>query len=145
MFKSILLPTDGSPQSEKAIPLAVQFARLHQAKIIGICVIQPVPFPSMGDSGAVIDTGNFEHQMESTARRNVEKIAIAAREAGVPFEGLVTLSPSPFEEIVEAAKKFGCDLIMMASHGHTGLKSLLLGSQTQKVLAHTTLPVMVLR
>jgi nucleotide-binding universal stress UspA family protein len=145
MFKSILLPTDGSPQSEKAIPLAIQFARLNQAKIIGICVIQPLPFPSMGDSGAVIDAGNFEHQMEGTARRNVERIAIAAREASIPFEGLVTLSPSPFEEIVEAANKFGCDIIMMASHGHTGLKSLLLGSQTQKVLAHTTLPVMVLR
>jgi nucleotide-binding universal stress UspA family protein len=145
MFKSILLPTDGSPQSEKAIPLAIQFARLNQAKIIGICVIQPLPFPSMGDSGAVIDAGNFEHQMEGTARRNVERIAIAEREASIPFEGLVTLSPSPFEEIVEAANKFGCDIIMMASHGHTGLKSLLLGSQTQKVLAHTTLPVMVLR
>ncbi|MBV8470101.1 MAG: universal stress protein [Burkholderiaceae bacterium] len=145
MFTTILLPTDGSPQSEKAIPTAIQFARLNQAKIIGICVIQPLPFPSMGDSGAVIDAGNFEHQMESAARRNVEKIAIAAREAGIPFEGLVTLSPSPFEEIVEAARKFNCDIILMASHGYTGLKSLFLGSQTQKVLAHTTLPVLVLR
>ena len=145
MFKSILLPTDGSPQSDKAIPLAIQFARMNQARLIGICVIQPLPFPSMGDSGAVIDSGNFEHQMEAAARRNVEKIALAAREGGIPFEGLVTLSPSPYEEIVEAAKKFGCDLIMMASHGHTGLKSLLLGSQTQKVLSHTTLPVLVLR
>lgn len=145
MFKSILLPTDGSPQSDKAIPLAIEFAKLNQARLTAICVIQPLPFPSMGDSGAVIDSGNFERQMESMARRNVEKIATAAREAGIPFEGVVTMSPSPFEEIVEAAKKFGCDIIMMASHGHTGLKSLLLGSQTQKVLSHTTLPVMVLR
>src|ERR1700756_826120 len=141
MFKTILLPTDGSPQSEKAIPAAIQFARLNQAKIIGICVIQPLPFPSMGDSGAVIDAGNFEHQMESLARRNVEKIAIAAREANISFEGIVTLSPSPYEEIVEAAKKFSCDIILMASHGHTGLKSLFLGSQTQKVLAHSNVPV----
>jgi nucleotide-binding universal stress UspA family protein len=145
MFKSILLPTDGSALSEKATAIAVEFARIHKARIIGICVIQPLPFPSMGDSGAVLDSGQFEQQMEGAAKRNIEKVAVAARAAEVPFEGVVTLSPSPYEEIVETANKFGCDLIMMASHGRTGLNRLLLGSETQKVLAHTTIPVMVLR
>jgi nucleotide-binding universal stress UspA family protein len=145
MFKSILLPTDGSALSDKATAIAVEFAQVHKARIVGICVIQPLPFPSMGDSGAVLDSGQFEQQMQNAARRNIEKVAVAAKAGQVPFEGVMTLSPSPWEEIVEAAKKFNCDLIMMASHGRTGLKGLLLGSETQKVLAHTTLPVMVLR
>jgi nucleotide-binding universal stress UspA family protein len=145
MFKSILLPTDGSALSEKAAATAIQFAQLNHAGIVGICVIQPLPFPSMGDSGAVIDTGQFETQMQSAAQRNIDKVAAAARAAEVPFQGVIVLSPSPYEEIVEAAQKFGCDIIIMASHGRTGLNRLLLGSETQKVLAHTTLPVMVLR
>ena len=69
----------------------------------------------------------------------------AARAADIPFEGGISVSHTPYEEIVEAAKKFDCDLIMMASHGHKGINKLLLGSQTDKVLAHTTLPVLVLR
>ena len=145
MFKSILLPTDGSDLSDKATATAVRFAKLNQAKIVAITVIQPLPFSSMGDSGAVIDTGQFATQMQDAARRHIDKVAAAARAADIAFEGVVTISPSPHEEIVEAANKHGCDIIMMASHGSTGLNRLLLGSETQKVLAHTTLPVMVLR
>jgi nucleotide-binding universal stress UspA family protein len=145
MFKSILLPTDGSDLSDKATATAVRFARLNQAKIVAITVIQPLPFSSMGDSGAVIDSGQFATQMQDAARRHIEKVAAAALAADIPFEGVITMSPSPYEEIVEAAKKHGCDIIVMASHGRTGLNRLFLGSETQKVLAHTTLPVMVLR
>jgi nucleotide-binding universal stress UspA family protein len=145
MFKSILLPTDGSDLSDKATATAVRFAKLNQAKIVAITVIQPLPFSSMGDSGAVIDSGQFATQMQDAARRHIEKVAAAALAADIPFEGVITMSPSPYEEIVEAAKKHGCDIIMMASHGRTGLNRLFLGSETQKVLAHTTLPVMVLR
>jgi nucleotide-binding universal stress UspA family protein len=145
MFKSILLPTDGSDLSDKATATAVQFAKLNQAKIIAITVIQPLPFSSMGDSGAVIDSGQFATQMQDAARRHIDKVAAAALAADIPFEGLITMSPSPYEEIVEAAKKHGCDIIVMASHGRTGLNRLFLGSETQKVLAHTMLPVMVLR
>jgi nucleotide-binding universal stress UspA family protein len=145
MFKSILLPTDGSDLSDKATATAVRFAKLNQAKIVAITVIQPLPFSSMGDSGAVIDSGQFATQMQDAARRHIEKVAAAALAADIPFEGVITMSPSPYEEIVEAAKKHGCDIIVMASHGRTGLNRLFLGSETQKVLAHTTLPVMVLR
>jgi nucleotide-binding universal stress UspA family protein len=145
MFKSILLPTDGSDLSDKATATAVEFAKLNQAKIVAITVIQPLPFSSMGDSGAVIDSGQFATQMQDAARRHIGKVAAAAQAAGIPFEGLVAMSPSPYEEIVEAANKHGCDIIIMASHGRKGLNRLFLGSETQKVLAHTTLPVMVLR
>jgi nucleotide-binding universal stress UspA family protein len=145
MFNTILLPTDGSDLSDKATATAVEFAKLHRAKIVGITVIQPLPLSSMGDGGAVIDSGQFALKMQDAARSYIDKVAAGARAAAIPFEGVISVSHTPYEEIVEAAKKFDCDLIMMASHGHKGINKLLLGSQTDKVLAHTTLPVLVLR
>lgn len=145
MFKSILLPTDGSDLSEKATATAVEFARLHQSRITAISVIQPLLMPSLGDSGAMVSIDQYEADMKNAARDHINKVAAAASAAGIPFEGIIAASPNPYEEIVEAAKKYGCDLIMMASHGRTGLSKLLLGSETQSVLSHTTLPVLVLR
>ena len=145
MFKTILLPTDGSDLSDKATATAVEFAKLNRAKIVGITVIQPLPLSSMGDGGAVIDSGQFAVKMQEAARSYIDKVAAAARAADIPFEGVISVSHTPYEEIVEAAKKFDCDLIMMASHGHKGINKLLLGSQTDTVLAHTTVPVLVLR
>lgn len=147
MFKSILLPTDGSPLSDKATVMAVQFAQLHGARLVGICVIQPFPFlPAGGDSGVVVpDAEVYERSMRSAAQENVDRIAAAAAAVGIPFDGVVGMSASPYEQIVETAAKYGCDLIIMASHGRKGLNKLFLGSETQKVLAHTTLPVLVLR
>jgi nucleotide-binding universal stress UspA family protein len=145
MFKSILLPTDGSELSDKATAIAVEFARLHQSRITALTVIQPLLLPALGDSGAVADAGQYEIQMQDAARAHIERVAAAANAAGIPFEGVIAVSPNPYEEIVEAAKKYGCDLIMMASHGRSGLSKLLMGSETQSVLSHTTLPVLVLR
>lgn len=147
MFNSILLPTDGSPLSEKATATAIQFAQLHGARLVGVCVIQPFPFmPVAGDSGIIApDVESYEKQMRSAAQHNIDKIAAAAATAGIPFDGVVGMAASPYEQIVETAAKYECDLIIMASHGRKGLNKLFLGSETQKVLAHTTLPVLVLR
>lgn len=145
MFKTILLPTDGSELSDKATVTAIQFAKLNQAKIVGISVVQPFPFSPMSDGGAVFDARQYEREMHEAAQHNLDKIGVAAREANIPFEGVVALAVSPYEQIVETAAKYQCDIIMMASHGRKGLNKLFLGSETQKVLAHTTLPVMVLR
>jgi nucleotide-binding universal stress UspA family protein len=145
MFKSILLPTDGSDLSEKATATAMEFARLHQSRITALTVIQPMLISALGDGGAVLDAGQYEAQMHDTAREHINKVAAAASAAGIPFEGIIAMSASPSDEIVQAATKYGCDLIMMASHGRTGLSKLLLGSETQSVLSHTTLPVLVLR
>ena len=145
MFKTILLPTDGSDLSDKATATAVEFAKLNSAKIVSITVIQPLPLASLGDGGAVIDSGELAVKMQEAARSYIDKVAAAARAAELAFEGVISVSHTPYEEIVEAAKKFDCDLIMMASHGHKGINKLLLGSQTDKVLANTTLPVLVLR
>lgn len=145
MFKTILLPTDGSDLSEKATATAIQFAQLNQAKIVGVSVVQPFPFSPMSDGGIVLDASVYEQQMHEAAQRNLDKVGAMARDAGVAFEGVVSLSSSPYEAIVETADTHACDIILMASHGRKGLNKLFLGSETQKVLAHTTLPVMVLR
>ena len=145
MFKSILFPTDGTELSEKAAATAVQFALLNQARIIGITVVQPVPATPISDVGVVVDVGDFAVHMQEAAREHIDKLAAAAQIAGVPFEGVVSTSTVPFEEIIEASKKYSCDLIIMATHGKTGLDKFLLGSQTDKVLSNTTLPVLVLR
>jgi nucleotide-binding universal stress UspA family protein len=145
MFKSILFPTDGSELSEKATATAVQFAALNHARIVGITVVQPFPVTPISDAGVVVEIGDFAVQMQEAAREHIDKLAAAAQIAGVPFEGIISTSTVPFEEIIEASKKFNCDIIIMATHGHTGLDKFLLGSQTDKVLSNTTLPVLVLR
>lgn len=93
----------------------------------------------------VIDVGVEMTQRRQIALENVEKVAQAARAAGVSCSIATAYSPVPHEEIINAATVNGCDLIFMASHGRHGLSRLLAGSVTQKVLAGTTIPVLVLR
>jgi nucleotide-binding universal stress UspA family protein len=145
MFKNILLPTDGSDLAVKATDLAIRFAQVHGARIVSICVAQPFPFVPMAEGAVVPDAAVFETQIAASAQANVNKVATACATAGVPFEGIVVNSHTPYQEIVAAADKHNCDIILMASHGRTGLNKLFLGSETQKVLAHTQLPVLVLR
>ncbi len=145
MFHTILLPTDGSALADHAIATAIAFARLNHAKLIGLSVAQPLPLAPVSEGGIVFDVSVYQQQMQDAARHHVDKIGAAARAADIPFEGLVTVSASPHQDIVETAVKYNCDIILMASHGRTGLNKFFLGGETQKVLAHTTLPVMVLR
>ena len=145
MYKMILLPTDGSALSEKIAPTALDFARLTGGKIVALYVVQPYPFPTVTDGGVGFDPEVYEQQMNEAARLHLDKIGDLARAANIPFEGIIARSPSPYEEIVETAARLNCDIILMASHGRKGLNKLFLGSETQKVLAHTTLPVLVLR
>ena len=145
MFNTILFPTDGSPLSDKAAETALAFAQLNKAKLVAISVVQPFPFSPMADGGVVLDAGLYEEQMHTAAQQAVDKLGQAAQAAGLAFEGLVAISPSPYEEIVNAAANYHCDIILMASHGRKGLNKLFVGSETQKVLGHTQVPVLVLR
>ena len=145
MFKTILLPTDGSDLTEKIIPAAIEFAKVTGGKIIALYVVQPFPYPNFTDGGVGIDAGVYKQQMNEAGRQHLDKLDATARAANVPFEGILAQSPSPYEEIVATAARLNCDIILMASHGRKGLNKLFLGSETQKVLAHTTLPVLVLR
>lgn len=145
MFKTILVPTDGSPLSEKAVDKAIEFARLHGSKVIALSVAEPYPFTTLYEGSGIYDPKQFEGKMRELAEQHVKAAADRANDAGISCETMITQSFNPHEEIVDTAKKMGCDVIFMASHGRRGLNRLFLGSETQKVLAHTDIPVLVLR
>lgn len=145
MFTHILLPTDGSSLSQAAIQKGVQFARSIGAKVTGLGVM-----PSQKHQ---IYTTVISEQLQAEtvkqhrlqADRNLALVKKAAADAGVPCETVCESGDHPYEIIIDVATKRGCDLILMASHGMKGVKGLLLGSETQKVLTHSKMPVLVVR
>lgn len=145
MFNTILVPTDGSPLSDKAIGTAVEFAREHGSKLIMMSVAEPYMFSALDNSYNSADAALYEEKTQQKAMQHIEKAIDAAQAIHVSCDTYVALSFSPYEEIIKAANKFKCDVIFMASHGRKGLNKLFLGSETQKVLAHSSIPVLVLR
>jgi nucleotide-binding universal stress UspA family protein len=147
MFKHILVPTDGSPLSIDAITRAVSFAREAGARITFFCAIQPAPKMYYG-MGTIFDThtfATFREKMQNTSSDILDAAEKIAREEGVECDKVMLVSEEPYEAIIEAANQSQCDLIFMASHGRRGITGLLLGSETQKVLTHSTIPVLVHR
>jgi nucleotide-binding universal stress UspA family protein len=146
MYKRILVPTDGSELSEQAASAAIDFARQCGAEIVAFSVAEPYPLvPATSEGMLVIDPGYDTRTLEETALQYVDKVAIAARAAGVHCITATAVSMSPHEEIIHAANEHDCDLIFMATHGRRGLSRLLAGSVTQNVLVNSSIPVMVLR
>lgn len=145
MFKTILVPTDGSPLADKAINAAIEFAQTSGGKIIGLSVAEPYPYTPMTDGSVAVDANAYEDKMREMAHLHVQKIANAAQAANVPCEICVRQSFRPYEEIISVAISNKCDIIFMASHGRKGLSRLFVGSETQKVLAHSAIPVLVFR
>jgi nucleotide-binding universal stress UspA family protein len=147
MFKHILVPTDGSELSQDTVRRAVSFAKEAGARITAFYAKPEYPVTYYGE-GVLIDTTSPEKFAELAETQGQEILGFAAnlcQEAGVPCTKLTATSDVPYEAIIEAATNSGCDLIFMASHGRRGFTSLLLGSETQKVLTHSTIPVLVYR
>lgn len=153
MFTKILVPTDGSPLSEKAVTAALDLAGRVGATLVVISVAEPYRFIPPAAGGLMYDPNlyddelrqRFDEQSLQHAQDIVKKVADVAKSRGITCEATTPLSLSPHEEIVEAIDRFGCDAVFMASHGRKGLNKLFLGSETQKVLSHTNVPVMVFR
>lgn len=147
MYKHILVPTDGTAASRGAILAAVKLARTLGARITGVFAAPPAtPILFRNRLPAGYDTPRHnEVLIERAAAAHLEVIAKAARAAGVRCNCVSVKSDFPADTILETAKKARCDLIVMASHGRRGLRGLLLGSETQKVLAASTIPVLVHR
>jgi len=145
MFKHLLVPTDGSAASELAIRQTMALAKETGARVTGLHVVQPFHVFAY-DVEMIEDTrATYLLQAQARAARYLDAIDRAARELGVACETQVVTGDHPHEAIIRTAAERGCDLIVMSSHGRSGIKALLLGSETQKVLAHSTLPVLVLR
>lgn len=145
MFKTILVPTDGSPLSDKAVEAAIKFAQAGGSKVVALSVCEPHHSAHLSEGSTVIDTDRYENRMHEIAQTYVQKVADAAKAADVACQTLVAKSSNPYEEIINASKEFTCDVIFMASHGRKGLSALFVGSETHKVLAHSTVPVLVFR
>ena len=147
MFRNILVPTDGSPLSRRAIKQAVRFAKEQKARVTGLYVAPPYNSRVIEDGAMFnfVSPRQYEERTRTTARGYLKAIKTAAAAVGVRCETLHALGDFPFDEIVRTARRRKCDLIYMASHGRRGISRLLLGSQTSKVLALSTIPVIVCR
>ena len=144
MFKKFLLPTDGSELSVKAIQGAIKMASELGASVVGMTVVEPYSYSTLSEYRPETLEA-FEARNAQAAEQRLAPIVKAAKEANVPCETASVKSFSPYEAIIETAKKHGCDVIFMASHGRRGLSAVLLGSETQKVLTHSKVPVLVYR
>ena len=147
MFKYILVPTDGSPLSSDTVKRAIAFARETGAKITFFFAKPDYPVAFYGE-GALIDPttpDKFAEMAEKQAQEILAAHEAAAKAEGVNSASLSSVSDIPYEAIIAAAETSGADLIFMASHGRRGFSGLLLGSETQKVLTHSKIPVLVYR
>lgn len=145
MFQRILVPTDGSALSQTAEDAAIAFARTCGGGIVALAIAQPEPVLLTAEGALAGGAGLQVDVLLEQARRHVERIAGAAREAGVPCTALTAYGYSPADEIVDTVRRQRCDLVFMASHGRHGLSRLIAGSVTQHVLAYAPVPVMVYR
>jgi nucleotide-binding universal stress UspA family protein len=146
MFKNILVPTDGSEQSQTAVRMAVSLAKLHGARLTGIHVI-PDYHLLIAYEGAFdpITEERIEEEAKARAASYLASIEEAASREGVACRTVCETSDHPYDAILRAAEAQACDLIVMTSHGRKGLAAVLLGSETRKVLTHAKVPVLVVR
>jgi nucleotide-binding universal stress UspA family protein len=144
MLQKILVPTDGSELSLQAMKGAVELAGRLGSHIVGVTVVEPYAYASLSEYRPET-IAEYEQRADQLARERLAVLEGQAKAAGVACETVVARSFSPYEAIIETATRTQCDAIFMASHGRRGLSAVLLGSETQKVLTHSHLPVMVYR
>jgi len=145
MFQHILLPTDGSELSAAAIRQGIRLAKSIGAKLTGLCVM-PTQIPFFYQKRMPKEAlEEADQQVKKLAETYLAVVEQGAMEAGVAYDLVFENSEHPYDEIIRVAEEKGCDLIMMASHGRRGVQALLLGSETQKVLTHSKIPVLVVR
>lgn len=147
MFKHILVPTDGSKLSQKAVRQAIELASTTNAKVTALHVYPKFagsPYGTYGPAAEIIGEAHENH-----ARAESIKLFDAIRKlgdaAGITVDSILVENNEVWKQVIATAKKKKCDLICMASHGRRGFSGVLLGSETHKVLTHSDLPVLVLR
>jgi len=145
MYQRILVPTDGSDISSKAVVTAARWARLTGAELHVLSVKEPFPYSALSEMQPIPPQGYLDAQEKVAQQRVQAAIAVANQEGQSKVQGATVESDHPWEAILDQAKTLSCDLIVMASHGRRGIGAVLLGSETQKVLTHGTIPVLVVR
>jgi nucleotide-binding universal stress UspA family protein len=142
MYRHILIPTDGSELAERAVRHGLSLAKFVGGKVTVIIVEEPLPgWLSLAEVAEAAAT--YAEQIKEHAARVLDRVASAAKQAGVPCDTIQAENVQPYETIIATATDRGCDLIVMASHGRSGLSAMMLGSVTNKVLTHAKTPVLV--
>ena len=147
MYKHLLVPTDGSTLSDKAVVQALGLAKAIGARVTAMHVSPDYP-PPMYMEGVILNPiprREYAKQAKADAAQVLDRVAKKAATAGVACDTLHIIAAAPWEAIIAAARKGKCDVILMASHGRRGLAALLLGSETVRVLTHSKVPVLVVR
>ena len=148
MFRHILIATDGSALAAKGVKAGVKLARALGARVTGVCVVQPYLATVYSDATMYMTPAaveDYEKASKAQARKALAAVEHAAATAKVRRAVRVEEDLQPWQGLLKAARKAGCDVIVMASHGRGGLGGAILGSQTARVLAHSKIPVLVIR
>ena len=150
MYRHILIPTDGSELAEHAVTNGLSLAKSVGAKVTVIIVEEPFSWLAVSDLKAQQSfwrgrLGKYSEQIKKHAASVLNSVANAAKQTGVSCDTVQVENAQPYQAIIATAADSGCDLIVMASHGRSGLSTVVLGSVTNKVLAHTKTPVLVCR
>ncbi len=140
----ILVATDGSELSDRAVSTAVELARALGAELIAFTAVPPYPYAGIGESSGVA-SADYQSLVGAEASDRLARVGRAASEAGVPCHTSMLEDDQPHRAIVATADRYHCGLIVMASHGRRGVGGVVLGSETQRVLTHTHRPVLVVR
>jgi nucleotide-binding universal stress UspA family protein len=144
MYKRILVPTDGSEITSKAVQAALDLARSGGGQLFTISVKEPFPYSAISEMQPVPPQEFYDAQ-ERIAAARVKSVSDTAQAAGVACSAHTVEALHPWEAILDHAKAQQCDLVVMASHGRRGVAALLLGSETQRVLIHSTIPVLIVK
>ncbi len=146
MFKHILMPTDGSAHSERAVERGIELAKLCGAKVTGIHVVQDFRL-MMASEGWVppVSEEKEEEEAQERAESFLDFVKKAAEKAGVACETVMAKNPHPYDAIVDTANERGCDLIVMTARGRKGLAALIMGSEASRVLHRSSIPVLTFR
>lgn len=145
MFKHLLVPTDGSALSGAAVQMAVTVAKENGASLTALHVMPEFHVLAYGPEMLVDTEERFMRSAREHADSYLRAVGETATEAGVECDTVATVRAHPYEAIIDIATHRHCDLIVMASHGRGGMRALLIGSETQKVLTHSMIPVLVVR
>ena len=147
MYRHILIATDGSELAEHAVRHGLSLAKFVGAKVTVIIVEEPVPavWWSVAEYQLADITARYDEEIKKHAKSVLDRVTNAAKQACVPCDTMQAQDVQPYEAIIATATDRGCDLIVMASHGRSGLSAVVLGSVTNKVLTHAKVPVLVVQ
>ena len=147
MYAHLLVPTDGTELSNKAVKEAARLAKMAGSRLLILHVRSPIDMPHHVEGGALTRMPNESvmAEIESEERTQLDAAIKIADAEGVQAETAFTAGYAPSESIIRIAAEQQCDAIVMASHGRSSLAALVLGSETHKVLTQTKIPVLVVR